>query len=63
MTPRTARRPSPAELAGMTDEQLRASIADTQVALRLAFARRRWVCDTGDRLDDLVAESDRRGLR
>jgi hypothetical protein len=46
----------------MTDTQLRTAIADTQSALRTAFARRRWVCDTGDRLDALVREGDRRGI-
>jgi hypothetical protein len=61
-TPTTATTPTNAALQAMTDTELRTAIADTQSALRTAFARRRWVCDTGDRLDALVREGDRRGI-
>ena len=61
--PATATTPSPTARLAMTDDQLRRQITRTQQALRTAFARRAWVISTGDRLDALVAEADRRGLR
>jgi ribosome assembly protein YihI (activator of Der GTPase) len=61
-TPRTARTPSYTQLANMENDELIAAVRETQSALRIAFAQRRWVCDTSDRLDALVAEGDRRRI-